>query len=76
MNLSGKFEKYPYFAKLSVPGGTYRGVGEEVPSFQDSFQDSTLWVANAKVPADVIHDLLSKKLDSSRCSGTAFPRAW
>ena len=53
---SGFFEKYPYFAKLSVPAGTYRGVDREAPSFQDS----TLWVANAKVPADVVYDLLSK----------------
>jgi len=53
---SGFFKKYPYFAKLSVPAGTYRGVDKTAPSFQDS----TLWVANSKVPADVVHDLLSK----------------
>ena len=53
---SGFFEKYPYFAKLAVPAGTYRGVDETAPSFQDS----TLWVANSKVSADVVHDLLSK----------------
>ena len=53
---SGFFEKYPFFAKLSVPAGTYRGVDRDAPSFQDS----TLWVANARVPAAVVHDLLSK----------------
>ena len=53
---SGFFEKYPYFARLSVPAGTYRGVSREA----HSFQDSTLWVANARVPADVVHDLLSR----------------
>ena len=53
---SGFFEQYPYFAPLSVPAGTYRGVDHETPSFQDS----TLWVANAKVPDDVVYDLLSK----------------
>ena len=53
---SGFFDRYPYFAKLSVPAGTYRGVDHETPSFQDS----TLLVANAEVPADVVHDLLSK----------------
>lgn len=53
---SGFFEKYPYFAKLAVPADTYRGVGQETPSFQDS----TLWVANSEVPADVVYDLLSK----------------
>ena len=53
---SGFLGKYPYFTKRSVPAGTYRGVESEAPSFQDS----TLWVANAKVPAEVVHDLLSK----------------
>lgn len=52
---SGYFKKYPYFGKLSVPAGTYRGVDYETPSFFDS----TLWVANAKVPADVVYKLLS-----------------
>ena len=53
---SGFFEKYPFFAKLSVPAGTYRGVDRDAPSFQDS----TLWVANARVPEEVVYDLLSK----------------
>ncbi len=52
---SGFYKKYPYFAKLSVPAGTYRGVDYEAPAFQDS----ALWVANAKVPADVVYKLLS-----------------
>jgi TRAP transporter TAXI family solute receptor len=52
---SGFYKKYPYFAKLSVPAGTYRGVDYD----GHSFQDSTLWVANAKVSADVVYKLLS-----------------
>lgn len=52
---SGFYEKYPYFGKLSVPAGTYRGVDYDAPSFQDS----TLWVANSKVSADVVYKLLS-----------------
>lgn len=51
---SGFFKAYPYFGKLSVPAGTYKGVDYISPSFQDS----ALWVANAKVPADVVYDLL------------------
>ena len=52
---SGFFKKYPYFSKLKVPAGTYRGVDVDVPSFQDS----ALWVANADVPEDVVYQLLS-----------------
>jgi len=52
---SGFYKKYPYFGKLSVPAGTYKGVDYDSPSFQDS----TLWVANSKTPADVVYKLLS-----------------
>ncbi len=52
---SGFFDKYPYFAKLSVPAGTYRGVDADAPSFQDS----ALWVANSKVSDDVVYKMLS-----------------
>lgn len=52
---NGFFKKYPYFSKLSVPANTYKGVATETPSFQDS----TLWVANAKVPDDLVYKMLS-----------------
>jgi hypothetical protein len=52
---SGFFDKYPYFGKLAVPAGTYRGVDRDIPSFQDS----ALWVANSKVSDDVVYTLLS-----------------
>jgi len=52
---SGFYKKYPYFGKLAVPAGTYKGVDYDSPSFQDS----TLWVANSKTPADVVYKLLS-----------------
>ncbi|GAB4337876.1 MAG: TAXI family TRAP transporter solute-binding subunit [Desulfobulbaceae bacterium] len=52
---SGFYEKYPYFSKLTIPAGTYRGVDHDTPSFQDS----ALWVANKDVPADIVYKLLS-----------------
>ena len=52
---SGYFDKYSYFSPLKIPAGTYRGVDSDV----GSFQDSALWVANAKVPDDVVYTLLS-----------------
>ena len=52
---SGFYRKYPYFGKLTVPAGTYRGVDYDAPSFQDS----TLWVANSKVSSDLVYKLLS-----------------
>jgi TRAP transporter TAXI family solute receptor len=52
---SGFFKKYPYFSKITVPAETYRGVGYESPSFQDS----ALWVANSKVSDDTVYKMLS-----------------
>ena len=52
---SGFFDKYPYFSKLSVPAGTYKGVDVETPSFQDA----ALWVANSKVDADTVYSVLA-----------------
>jgi len=53
---AGYFKKYPYFGKLNIPAGTYKGVDVDTPSFFDS----TLWVANKDVPDDVVYELLSK----------------
>ena len=52
---SGFYDSYPYFSKLSVPADTYRGVSYETPSFQDS----ALWVANARVDDETVYNLLS-----------------
>jgi len=48
-------KEYPYFAELSVPAGTYRGVDTVTPSFQDS----ALWVANSKVSDNTVYNMLS-----------------
>lgn len=53
---AGYFKKYPYFGKLSIPAGTYKGVDHDTPSFFDS----TLWVANKDVADEVVYELLSK----------------
>ncbi|MGD2012468.1 MAG: TAXI family TRAP transporter solute-binding subunit [Desulfobacterales bacterium] len=52
---SGFYDKYPYFGKLAVPAGTYKGVDYDAPSFQDS----ALWVSHTKVPDDVVYKMLS-----------------
>ena len=50
----GMFKKYPYFSKVVIPGGTYKGVDKDVTTFQDS----TLMVANSKMPDDVVYNIL------------------
>lgn len=53
---SGFYKAYPYFSKVTIPANTYKGVDQDTPSFEDS----AIWVANAKVSADVVYDILSK----------------
>ncbi len=49
------FKKYPYFSKMTIPGGTYRGVSTDTVTFQDC----ALWITNSKVPEDDVYKLLS-----------------
>ncbi|MFK5953533.1 MAG: TAXI family TRAP transporter solute-binding subunit [Desulfobacterium sp.] len=52
---TGFYKEYPYFSKLVIPAGTYKGVDYD----SHSFQDSALWVANADVSADIVYEMLS-----------------
>ncbi|MBL0690859.1 MAG: TAXI family TRAP transporter solute-binding subunit [SAR324 cluster bacterium] len=52
---SGYFKAFPYLSELSIPAGTYRGVDTPV----NSFQDSSIWVANKDVPAQLVYDMLN-----------------
>ncbi|WP_022666357.1 TAXI family TRAP transporter solute-binding subunit [Desulfospira joergensenii] len=48
------FKKYPYFSKVIIPAGTYKGVDTDVASFQDK----TLWIVNKNVPDEVVYKIL------------------
>jgi uncharacterized protein len=52
---SGYYEKHPYYGKITIPSGTYKGIYQDV----NTFQDSALWVANKNVPADVVYRMLA-----------------
>ncbi len=56
---SGFYKKYPYFTARTIPAGTYRGINHSTRSFQDS----TLLVAGAEVPDEVVYRLLSTLYD-------------
>lgn len=49
------FKKYPYLSKTVIPANTYKGVGTDTPTFQDS----ALWIVNSRVSADDVYKLLS-----------------
>ena len=52
---AGFFEQYPFYTRLTIPAGTYRGVDNDVVSFQDS----ALWVAGKHVSADIVYKALA-----------------
>jgi TRAP transporter TAXI family solute receptor len=53
---AGFFEEYPFYTKVTIPAGTYRGIDYDV----ESFQDSALWVAGAHVPAERVEQALAE----------------
>ncbi|MBI9077881.1 MAG: TAXI family TRAP transporter solute-binding subunit [Desulfatibacillum sp.] len=52
---AGLFEKYPYYTKVVIPAGTYKGV--DTPT--NTYQDSALWVASPSMSAEDAYNLLS-----------------
>jgi TRAP transporter TAXI family solute receptor len=53
---AGFFEAYPCYTTITIPGGTYSGVDDDV----QSFQDAALWVAGAHVSPDVVYRAVSE----------------
>jgi uncharacterized protein len=53
---AGLFEDYPFYSEIVIPAGTYEGQEDEVRTFQDA----TIWVANANVPEQTVHNLLTE----------------
>ena len=51
----GLFQKNPFFTAVTVPANTYKGQTSDIASFQDG----ALLVVNAKVPDDVVHQILT-----------------
>jgi uncharacterized protein len=50
----GLFQNNPFFTAVTVPANTYKGQTQDIASFQDG----ALLVANAKVPDEVVHQIL------------------
>ncbi len=53
---AGFFDQYPFYTRLTIPAGTYKGVDYDI----HSFQDSALWVAGKHVPAPAVTQALTE----------------
>ena len=49
------FDKYPFYSQVTIPAGTYKGVGKDIVTFQDS----TLLTAGRHIQDNIIEDILS-----------------
>lgn len=52
----GLFKTHPYFSRIVIPGGTYKGVADHTATIQDS----AVWIANSRVPAEDVYKILSE----------------
>ena len=51
--------KYPYYVKASTPGGIYRGVDKEVPTFAVK----ATFITSADVPDEVVYEVVKAVFD-------------
>jgi uncharacterized protein len=47
------FDRYPFYIPIVIPGGTYRGVAADVPTFKDA----GLWVVSADLDEELVYQM-------------------
>jgi len=57
---SGLLERYPFYSKIVIPPGTYRGEERGI----ESFQDAAIWIAGSHVPDSQIISSLEEMFSS------------
>ncbi|MDQ3398314.1 MAG: TAXI family TRAP transporter solute-binding subunit [Deinococcota bacterium] len=50
---SGFFEEFPFYEHAVIPAGTYRGVDENI----DTWQDAGIWVVSADLSDEVVYEM-------------------
>ncbi len=50
---SGFFETYPFYSAFTIPGGTYRGVADDVLTWRDA----GIWIVSADMDDDLVYDM-------------------
>jgi len=52
---AGLFKHFPFNTPVTIPAGTYRGIDQEV----NTFQDSALWIAGKQADQKIVYQALS-----------------
>jgi uncharacterized protein len=58
---SGFFEKYPFYARVTIPGGTYRGVDDEV----ETWRDAGIWIVSEAMDEEMVYQMTKAIFDDA-----------
>ena len=56
---AGFFEKYPFYARTTIPGGTYRGVDDEV----ETWRDAGIWIVSDAMDEEMVYQMTKAIFD-------------
>lgn len=56
---SGFFEKYPFYARVTIPAGTYRGVDDEV----ETWRDAGIWIVADDMDEELVYQMTKAIFD-------------
>jgi uncharacterized protein len=57
---SGFFEKYPFYARVTIPGGTYRGIDDEV----ETWRDAGIWIVSDDMDEEMVYQMTKAIFDA------------
>jgi uncharacterized protein len=57
---AGFFEKYPFYARVTIPAGTYRGVDDEV----ETWRDAGIWIVSEDMDEEMVYQMTKAIFDA------------
>jgi uncharacterized protein len=57
---AGFFEKYPFYARVTIPGGTYRGIDDEV----ETWRDAGIWIVSDAMDEEMVYQMTKAVFDA------------
>jgi uncharacterized protein len=58
---SGFFETYPFYERVTIPGGTYRGVDDEV----ETWRDAGIWIVSEAMDEEMVYQMTKAVFDDA-----------
>ena len=53
---AGFYKKFPYYSPRTIPAGTYKGIDQPVPTFQQT----TVWTAGKNLDAGIVYQMVKR----------------